>query len=79
MFETPKVIAGELLIEILLVLTFLKGRFKLSLNPFSGAVALLFLLTLIDLIFLRTITTFFGNPFRLQGVFLLWHLLGLVR
>lgn len=77
MFETPKVIVGEILIEVLLVLIFLRGRFKLVLNPFSGAIGLLFLLTVIDLIFLKTNTTFFGNLFRLQGVFLLWHLLGL--
>lgn len=77
MFETPKVIVGEILIEVLVLLTFLKSRFQLRINPFTGAVALLFLLTLIDLIFLRTNTTLFGNLFRLQGVFLLWHLLGL--
>ena len=75
MFETPKVIVGEILIEVLVLLTFLKSRFQLRINPFTGAVALLFLLSLIDLIFLRTDTTLFGNPFRLQGVFLLWHLL----
>lgn len=77
MFETPKVIVGEILIEILVVLAFLRGNFKFILNPFSGAIGLLFLLTIIDLIFLKTNTTFFGNTFRLQGVFFLWHLLGL--
>lgn len=77
MFETPKVIVGEILIEVLVVLAFLRGNFKFILDSFSGAIGLLFLLNFIDLIFLRTNTTLFGNPFRLQGVFLLWHLLGL--
>lgn len=77
MFETPKVILGEILIEILVVLALFKN--KLNLGFFKShpglAIGLLFSLTIIDIAFLKTNTTFFGNPFRLEGVFLLWHLL----
>lgn len=74
-FETPKVIASELLIELLFLLTLFRPKlhFKFSLPIF--AVGLLLFLTVIDLIFLKSGTTLFGNAFRLQGVFLLWHLL----
>lgn len=79
MFETPKVIAGEILIEILLVSYIFKNKFNLRFfKSYSGlAIGLLMLLTVFDMVFLRTNTSFFGNPFRLQGVFLLWHLLAL--
>lgn len=78
-FETPKVIIGEVLIEILLFLALFKGKLNLRLlfGPAGLAISLLTLLTIIDLIFLRTNITFFGNSFRFQGVFLLWHLMAL--
>lgn len=39
------------------------------------SVILLLILTFFDLIFLTKPTTFFGNTFRLQGIFLLWLLI----
>lgn len=76
-FEPPKVIAAEVLMELMLFLTILKNQFKwpLRFNALNLAFSLLLSLTLLDLLFLRSTTTFFGNSFRLQGVFLLWHLL----
>jgi len=76
-FETPKVILAELLIELLVLLTLFKAKFNLKfLITFPGfAVSIILFLSIIDLIFLKTETTFFGNAFRLQGIFLLWHLL----
>lgn len=77
-FEVPKVIAAEIVIEILLLLVlFRKAKFFLNNFNYQYLVlfTLIFFLTVIHLIFLRTNTTFFGNTFRLQGIFLLWHLL----
>lgn len=75
-FETPKVIAGEIAIELLVAYTLIKQTTFPRLRPlFLIGLGVIFLLSIFDLIFLRTTTTFFGNPFRLQGVFLLWHLL----
>lgn len=74
-YEVPKVILAELVIEALLAFRLIKGdKFDLVAARYRP-VLLLFILTLIQLIFLRTETSFFGNTFRLQGVFLLWHLL----
>ncbi|MBI2020707.1 O-antigen ligase family protein [Candidatus Daviesbacteria bacterium] len=75
-FETPKVILAEVLIEVLLFLTLIKTKFSLKsfLNPAGLGLGILLILTIIHLLFFRTETTFFGNSFRLQGVFLLWHL-----
>lgn len=77
-FEAPKVILAEILIEILLFISLITRGVPKSDQPRKTHLFLvisLFLLSLISLISLRTPTTFFGNPFRLQGVFLLWHLL----
>lgn len=87
-FEAPKVILAEILIEVMLFIFILRSAsrrrevtFKIEYFllksitgkwwPFLG----LFTLSLIHLILLRTPISFFGNAFRLQGVFLLWHLL----
>lgn len=63
--------------EILFIFTFLKNKINLKIIPKAQAVSTggIFLLTIIDLIFLNTKTSFFGNPFRLQGIFLLWNFL----
>lgn len=76
-FETPKVFLAEVFIEIIVVFNIFKGKFalkkllKLEYLPFL----ILFLLSLLDLLFLNSPTTLFGNVYRLQGVFLIWHLL----
>lgn len=76
-FEFPKVIAAEIGIEILLVIKLFQKN--IHINQFNKRQMLLILpliiLTLIDLVFFPSPTAFFGNPFRLQGIFLLWHLL----
>jgi len=76
-YETPKVVASELLIELLFILWLLKGTTRPFLQTITKPRLLLgiFLLTVVHLIFFRTETTFFGNTFRMQGVFLMWHLL----
>lgn len=76
-YEIPKVILAEVGIEALLFYRlFQKGKLEL---PFSGfrlfSVFALVALTFTQLIFLRTETSFFGNNFRLQGIFLLWHMI----
>ncbi len=71
-FELPKVIVAQILIEILVILKIFKAKLPRKLLV---PVAILGLLTIFDLIFLRTQTTFWGNIFRFQGVWLLWHLL----
>lgn len=77
-FEFPKVICAQVLIEVLFVTKLIKGKLYKP-KFFSPSLLipsfLLFLLTIIDLIFMRTQTTFWGNTFRFQGIFLLWHLL----
>ncbi|OGE19637.1 hypothetical protein A3J19_04585 [Candidatus Daviesbacteria bacterium RIFCSPLOWO2_02_FULL_41_8] len=76
-FEIPKVFVAEGLIILISVFFLLKGNLrpllenKKLLYPVLG----IFTLSIIDLIFFRTATTFFGNSFRLQGIFLLWNLL----
>lgn len=85
-FETPKVILAELLIEILVLWRLYKegvrafwevgevrGISKLGLYLIGG----LFVLSLVQIVLTPTQSTFFGNVFRLQGVFLFWHLLAL--
>lgn len=75
-FENPKVIFAEIgVILLFLVLlfsdriSFRKRRKQLFL---FGAI---FILTIIDLFFFKSNISFFGNAFRMQGIFLLWILL----
>lgn len=87
-FETPKVFVTEALIEVLLIVTILKtSTFPKKLHKRKAfiAICLLFLLSLIHLVFFGPLrladgeasssVSLFGNAFRLQGVFFLWHLL----
>lgn len=75
-FEAPKVILFELAVEYMAVLFIWRHRttpfrFSVSYVPYL----ILIVLSLLHFFFLPTSTTLFGNPFRLQGIFLLWHLL----
>lgn len=89
-FETPKVIVAEVSIEILVLWRLYKKGFgvfrevgevrkvgdgrgisKLGLYLIGG----LFVLSLVQIVLTPSESTFFGNIFRLQGVFLFWHLL----
>lgn len=75
-FEAPKVIAAEIVIQALLILTILKKNSLLTqLNKQQAILAFaIILLSILHLMLFPTSTSFFGNPFRLQGIFLLWHL-----
>ena len=74
-FETLKVILAEIGIEILLCLQiFKRNSFYLN-KKLLISIVLIILLSTSHLVFLRIQTAFFGNVFRLQGIFLLWHLL----
>lgn len=77
-FEIPKVIVAEFSIELLL-LTFLFLRYdknqKIKKSSFLKIISAIALLTFFQLLFFRNPQLFFGNVFRLQGIFLLWHLL----
>lgn len=76
-FEIPKVLVVEVIIVLLtLIWIFQRNRSRESFFLKKWwPLAVLVLLGLTHLIFLNTPTTFFGNVFRLQGVFLLWNLL----
>jgi O-antigen ligase len=75
-FEVPKVILAQVLIEILFLVMLFKGLPKVTLSNKKAAIYIIFtILTILDLIFLRKEYTFLGNPFRLQGIILFWHLL----
>lgn len=76
-FEVPKVLLAEGLIDILLIWTIFRKDFSLRIynKQLLALIFLVFIISLIHLVFLPTPTTLFGNPFRLQGIFLLWHLM----
>jgi O-antigen ligase len=70
-FEIPKVILGEFLIELLFVILILKNKFPIKL----GQKKLLIPIAIIFLLTLNPSSSIFGNEFRKQGIFLLWHLM----
>lgn len=75
-FENPKVIvceAGILFLFLYLLITN-KVTFRYK-TPQVALYIIIFIVTVIDLLFFRTQLTFFGNVFRMQGIFLLWLLL----
>ncbi len=77
-FEIPKVLLAEIIIELLfLFVLFGKIPFSFTILPkhLLYTISGLFLISLFDLLFFQSPTVFFGNVYRLQGVFLLWHLL----
>ena len=74
-FETPKVILAELVIEALLLIYLAREQLTLNLlkNTHARLIGILLILSFIGLIV--NPAGFFGNIFRLQGIFLFWHLL----
>lgn len=76
-FEPPKVIFAEILIELILVVMLFKNNSLLkSLNKSQVFLsATLIVLSLSSLVFIKNSQIFFGNEVRLQGIFLLWHLI----
>lgn len=74
-FEVPKVIVAQLLIEFLVVISlFQQQAFHLQKKALY-AIVVLVILSIAGMSLFPSKVAFFGNPFRLQGVFLFWHLL----
>ncbi len=75
-FENPKVIIAEASIILLFFISLFSNKI---IHRYSRSQILLytsiFILTLIDLFFFNTQLSFFGNLFRMQGIFLLWLLI----
>lgn len=76
-FETPKVILGFLGMELFIILALFNQNFSFKSFPKSSLVLYLglFILSLGQLIIYPNSNLFLGSAFRLQGIFLLWHLL----
>lgn len=77
-FEAPKVILFEIFTGLLIfiqIIHFKKIHLKKYLNPQLVFILILFILSLDDLLLFPNKGAFFGNPYRLQGIFLLWNLL----
>ncbi len=76
-FEVPKVLLAEIIIGIIFVSFILKNKIKeIKISKYLLiSTLIIFILTLIDLIFFKTSISLFGNQFRLQGIFLLWNFL----
>lgn len=74
-FEPPKVIFAEVLIELVLFFYLIKNGFRLNFNKTQLLLtSSLLILTIFHLVLNPSSSIFFGNEFRLQGIFLLWHL-----
>ena len=76
-FEAPKVIIAEAGIDLLIlvkVIQFKRFRLRELYSPQAILLGLILFLSLDQLLLFRAAEGFFGNPFRLQGLFLLWHL-----
>ena len=74
-FEVPKVIVAQIVIELLVLFRLLRHEKPNIPYPVLVGFLVLFSISVLDLIFFRTPLSFFGNSFRLQGIFLFWHLL----
>lgn len=75
-FENPKVIFAEIGVILLFLVLLFSNRISFRQRRkqvfLFGAV---FFVTIIDLFFFKSNISFFGNAFRMQGIFLLWILL----
>jgi len=76
-WETPKVYVTELLIFFLLIVTIFQSKklFVKKKRPLLICCGIIVCLSLYHLTFLQTDYTLWGNPFRMQGVLLLWFML----
>jgi O-antigen ligase len=76
-YESPKIIASQLAIDALIVyaLLNLKNVKKYKPSIFDMCLFGIFLLTFIQILLNPNPLSFYGNEFRKQGIFLLWHLL----
>ena len=75
-FENPKVIGAEIGVILLLLISLFSNNFSFLRRKeqilLFGCIGFI---TCIDLLFFETTISFFGNSFRMQGIFLLWVLL----
>lgn len=77
-FEGPKVIIAEILIDLLALFTIVrweKTKLKRLWSSQGVLLGIILTLSLDQLILFREFPSFFGNSFRLQGLFLFWHLI----
>ena len=76
-FEVPKVLLGQILIEAAFLYLFFRSGYKLKNidKRFLFLVGIIAFISLTHLFVTPTATVFWGNQFRLQGTFLLWHLI----
>ena len=75
-FETPKVILAEIGVILLLLVQSLQNTFRVDFKtPPIMIVGVLLLVSLMDLFYFKSSISFFGNNYRMQGIFLLWILL----
>ncbi len=70
-FEIPKVILAEVLIEFLFLILIIRNKFPKKVFQKK----LIIPLVAIFVLSLNPSGSFFGNEFRLQGIFLLWNLI----
>ena len=78
MFEPPKAVIGEILIQLLLIATLFKFPLKFfkQLNPLLIILSLILVcLSFVHIFLYQNDSALYGNPYRLQGIILLWHLL----
>lgn len=77
-FEVPKVIIAEGIIDLLLLIKLIHAK-KIHLKRLFTSqtilLSIILLLSLDQILLFHPVGSFFGNQFRLQGLFLLWHLL----
>jgi hypothetical protein len=76
-FEPPKVIFAEVLIELIFLFVLFKvSTFLKALNKPQLILSLSLIgLTFVHINLIRNQEVFFGNQFRLQGIFLMWNLI----
>ncbi len=78
-YELPKVIAFEFILYVIALLIGKKygfGIFQKANKFLLILVGSITILSIFWLVLLHSSTVLFGNVFRMQGIFLLWHLLG---
>lgn len=76
-FETPKIFVAQCLIQLLLLTQILRKDFRI--NDLDKRLLLLcggfFVLSIVNYFLYPSSVAFFGNVFRLQGIYLFWHFL----
>lgn len=76
--EAPKVIIAEIIIDLMLLAKlshFKRVKLKHLFTSQTILLGVILVLSFDQILLFRPVGSFFGNPFRLQGLFLLWHLM----